>query len=249
MPANSPIWKGLPPGSLAETPESGKFKVAERITYTQQLAGRYADAFSFAAFHPRGSFWSIYLNGGFNLFCVEDASVDMQKGGKGVVSVTYLFMGLAPADEFSLEPAEIQPAIERNPFFAELTQDELDLAHKAYTTASTEGKLTLDGKINSSPRKAKIILLIQKWLRGEKTYHLASCTFKHTIHSFNAPNGFEGGVIQHPFGAFAGYVSHAGLDWLRQADSVTWSNGIWKLTRTWVGAPSGHWDKDLYPAG
>ncbi len=249
MAANSPIWKGLPPGTLSETPESGKLKLAERISYTQQFAGRYGDALIIAAGHPRGSIWTILFNGAPNLFCVDNTSLDLQKGGKGVVTIAYTYLGVMPPDDFALEPAEINPPIERNPYFAALTQNDLDLAHHAFKSATADGKITIDGAIAASPNKVLIVSLVQKWLRGEKTYYLASYKFKHTLHTFNAPDAHPGGVIQQPFGAFAGYVAGSGLHWLRQADNVEWTNGLWKLTRTWYGAPSGHWDPDLYPAG
>ena len=249
MSANSPIWKGLPPGALTETAESGRLRLAERITYAQQLAGRYADAFAFANSHPRGSIWTISVSGATGLFCVDDTSLDLQKGGKGVVTVNYLYLGVTPPDEFALTPFEINPPIEKNPCFASLTKDDLDKARTAFNAATAAGQTTLTNAITSTTNNALTTSLINKWLRGEETYYLAGFKFQHTLQSFSAPEGFEGGVIQEPFGAFAGYVSGAGLEWLRQADELVWSNGIWKLTRTWIGAPSGHWDSDLYPAG
>ena len=51
MPANTPIWKGYPEGALAETAASGELRLGERITYTTQHAGRYADALAYALAH------------------------------------------------------------------------------------------------------------------------------------------------------------------------------------------------------
>ncbi len=37
-----------------------------------------------------------------------------------------------------------------------------------------------------------------------------------------------------------------GLSWLRQADTIHLQRTWWRLTRSWVGAPLGHWDNEWY---
>src|ERR1035437_1219960 len=39
-----------------------------------------------------------------------------------------------------------------------------------------------------------------------------------------------------------------GLSWLRQADTIHLNRTWWRLTRSWLGGPVGHWDKQLYTA-
>jgi len=40
------------------------------------------------------------------------------------------------------------------------------------------------------------------------------------------------------------------ISWLRKADEVVFERTWFKVTRTWVGSPVGHWDSDLYlPVG
>jgi hypothetical protein len=36
------------------------------------------------------------------------------------------------------------------------------------------------------------------------------------------------------------------ISWLRQADTVHFDRTFYKITRTWIGSPVGHWDADLY---
>jgi len=246
---SAPIWKGLPVGTLTYLPDSGQMKLAERITVQQKFAGRYNDCLLFAVAHPRGSIWTITFNGAPNLFQVEDCDLDAQKGGKGFVTVNYLFLGLTPPDEFSLTPFEINPPIERNAFFATLSEDDLNLARGLLKPSSDQALISIMNAVNASANKTLIQSLANKWLKGEETYYLAGFKFQHTIYSFTAPNGDAGGYIQAPFGAFAGYIG-AGLNvsWLRQSDEVVWANGLWKLTRTWIGGPPGQWDPDLYSA-
>ena len=39
-----------------------------------------------------------------------------------------------------------------------------------------------------------------------------------------------------------------GLSWLRQADTIHLNRTWWRLTRSWIGGPMGHWDKEIYTA-
>ncbi|MDE2097610.1 MAG: hypothetical protein KGL39_10215 [Patescibacteria group bacterium] len=36
------------------------------------------------------------------------------------------------------------------------------------------------------------------------------------------------------------------ISWLRKADEVTYERTWFKITRTWIGSPIGHWDNDIY---
>lgn len=248
MSANSPIWKGLASGSLTETAESGQLKLAERVTLMQQFRGRYADTVTYAVAHRRGSHWTLTLaNGLTGYYYVEDATCDQEKGGKGTVTVNYTYLGIMPPDEFALPPFEINPPAEKNAFFATLTQYDLQKARAAFNAATAAGKTSISNAIEGTTNKILTRSLVNKWLKGEETFYLAGFTFQHTIFSAKAPAASKGGFIQAPFGAFSGYVSLSGMSWLRKADEPIWSNGIWKLTRTWVGAPAGHWDTDFYP--
>lgn len=246
MGANSPVWKGSL--GLIETAESGKLHLAERITYTQQYAGPYVSAVAYGLAHPRGSTWSFVIGNGPSLWSVEDTSIDQQKGGKGVVTVNYLSLSITPPEEFALTPFEINPAVEKHSFFKPLTTDDIKKCRAAFNSASAAGSSTVSATIEACVNKALMKSLLSKWMRGEENFYLAGFNFKHTIFLFTPPFSTKGGYPEFPFGAFSGYVNNADMDWLRQADEVVWSNGIWKLTRTWLGGPSGHWDSDIYPA-
>lgn len=39
------------------------------------------------------------------------------------------------------------------------------------------------------------------------------------------------------------------ISWLRKADEVQYERTWFKITRTWIGSPIGHWDADLYTKG
>ena len=247
MPANPPIWKGYSAGNLIETVGSGTIHCAERVTYKQQFAGRKADAIAFALAHPRASQWWLLVNGAYGLFYVEESNCETEKGGKGIVTVTYTYLGIVPPDEFALTPFEINPAIQKNLFFAGLTDDDVKAARQAFDSATSQGQTSITNAISTRDNAGLILELVNKWLRGEETYYLAGFTFAHTLFFSAAPIGDKGGYIQQPYGPFSPYVAQSGIQWLRLADEVTWSNGLWKLTRQWKGGPEGQWDTDLYP--
>jgi hypothetical protein len=256
MGVNSVIWKGggalaWQPGPLVATPDSNGLKFAERISYTERLAGRFNDAFLYARSHYRGSVWTLQVGTGFaakvGYFSVEDSSVETEKGGKGVVTVNYQSLDVMPPEEFALTPFEIQPPILKNVYFASLTEADRKKARAAFNAATAAGNTSITAAIEGTVNKDLTKALVNKWLKGEENFYLAGLKFQHTLFSFMAPAASPGGFIQFPFGTFSGYVSAAGMSWLRQSDEVIWNNGLWKLTRTWMGAPSGQWDTDLYP--
>jgi len=39
------------------------------------------------------------------------------------------------------------------------------------------------------------------------------------------------------------------ISWMRQADDLEYQRTWFRLTRTWIGAPFGHWDTDIYSMG
>ena len=38
------------------------------------------------------------------------------------------------------------------------------------------------------------------------------------------------------------------ISWLRESDQESWERTLFKLTRTWIGSPVGHWDTELFTA-
>jgi hypothetical protein len=52
--------------------------------------------------------------------------------------------------------------------------------------------------------------------------------------------------ISPPLNANPATLPPYGLSWLRQADTLHLNRTWWKITKTWIGGPLGHWDKELY---
>ena len=123
MSAPTPIWIPSAPG-LIEQPESGQIKFAEVATLTKVYKGKYADCW--AAVLPKGTVGSSGVTTGL---IVQTSDVTPERGG--VAKLTIVWGGLSstggggggpivPADEFSIDPFELNPNVERHPEFREL---------------------------------------------------------------------------------------------------------------------------------
>lgn len=91
-------------------------------------------------------------------------------------------------------------------------------------------------------------LVLYGWLMaGHETYYLAGLKYMYIRHYFTLPELSLGGIIQAPtWGPMDGNTE---LSWLRLADApepIGVNNSIIRVTSTWLGGPSGHWDPILY---
>lgn len=246
-----PIWTTPDPNrfpaGLIETPRSGTMKYGERITYAQEFEGKAALVRAFADIHPRGSLWVIpYLSNLNAVFIVEDCTCQVDRGGKGTVTINYNFLGSVPPDEWAVTPFEINPPIERHPYFATLTPDDLTKARSLFTSISAQGYSAVQSAIAAATNSSLISQIVAKWLLGEETFYLAGVKYQWTSYHYSLL-GIPiraGGYRETPFGPGVAPL----MQWLRQADEIVWANGLYKLTRTWVGAPTwaAYWDTDLY---
>jgi len=245
MPSNAPLWKGY--SGLIETPKSGSFDYSDRITFVQEFEGTVSDVRIYASLHPRGSLYTIV--GLTGAFFVEKTTVAPDRGGRATATTSYLYLGLTPPDEWSVTPFEINPALSRNELFSALTSHDLQLARAAFTSAQAKGQDSINNAIAGSTNAALTQLLVNKWLKGVETFYLAGLKYQWTQFLYSMAGIFlrEGGYRETPGGPG---VYPSGMTWLRQCDEVVWNNGIYRVTRTWVGGPSydsGLWDPDIYP--
>lgn len=238
-----PIFKNYT--GLIYTPDSGIFEFAERVTYTEKLRGAASDAVLYAQNHNRGTIWTIAGLNGF--FYVEQSQTAKETGGIATVTVKYNWLGENAPDEWSVTPFEINPPIERTQFFSALTVNDLKLARGSFAADQATGQATLDAGAAASTNATLIQSLIQKWLRGEQTFYMAGLKYQWTqyLGSLSGVIFRRGGYTETPGGP--GFFP-ANFVWLRQCDELVWNNGIYRLTRTWIGAPTsiGLWDSDIY---
>jgi hypothetical protein len=245
MAANSPIWKGTT--SLTETPRSGVMKYAERITYFQEFEGPIAAARTFADNHYRGTIWTISYLGASSPFIVEDCTVTQDRAGKGTIQVNYTYLYVLPPDEWSVTPFEINPPTERHDNFSSLTDADLRRAKASFTAATAQGQTSIDAVIGASANASLIQTLVNKWLLGQETFYMSGLKYQWSVYAYSltAITLRRGGYRETPGGPGAFPDNFV---WLRQGDEVVWNNGMYKVTRSWVGAPdyAGGWDEDIY---
>jgi hypothetical protein len=230
---------------LIHAPKSRSFEFGERIFYTEILQGTRADALAYGDAHHRGSIWTI--TGLAGAFCVEQGTVDNDRGGIGTVTVKYVWLNSVPPEEWSCTPTEDNPPVERSAFFSALTSDDFKKARASFLAAQAQGQTSIDNAIGGAANATLIQKLVNKWLRGQETFYLASAKYQWKTY-FTSMSGVilrRGGYIETPGGPG---VLIPGFQWIRTCDEDGWNNGLYWVTRTWYGGPDliGGWDADIY---
>lgn len=238
------IWRGYT--GLVAAPKSGGVVLAERVNVYQTFVGSYADCVTYAFSHYRGVTGTI---GGVSHY-VDECRVDSDTGGRGTVSVTWVRLDVVPPDEWTIVPFEIEPRLEKNAHFSTLTTEDVKRARMIFKASSAQVESVAQDAVDASTNSALANALIAKWLAGGETFYLAGQKYQWVKYysSLSGVTTYLGGVRQSPGGPGSDFVP-SGLAWLRLADEVVWNNGLYKVTRSWLGAPSGYWDTDLYPSG
>jgi hypothetical protein len=226
---------------FVEMPDSPAYHFGEKPTLTRRWRGTYAQIIAqMPAIGSVDGSWTV-------------RSVDPQKqpGDQGMVSVTYEGTGAGvgdntlPADEADLQGSDMSPRLERHPRYAPITEAGMKLVR---TAVDSPEQALADAALAELSGSALALELIEKLLRGQETYYLASYTYTWTSFSWTFPVATPAGKRQAPLGPYAAYLAPltgAGWSWLRVADNV-YGTGMYRTTRVWMGAPGGHWDEDIY---
>lgn len=254
---STPTYKNL--DTLVEQPNSGTLEYSDRVVFTKI----YRALFSVcqAAMLPKGSIGTGAMAG----FIVATCALSKERGEMGLLTIRWEAGGGSdeggqslPADEVSVHPVELQPVIERLPKYASLSNQIIgsgddaepvmkvidDVIRAATTSARKAALLKLLEEL-SLDDYALALDLLDKKEHGTAVYYLAGLEYSWTSYHWATPNIELGGTIESPGGPLAGYFD-PGLGWLRKADAFDGSSGVFRLTRTWVGAPAGHFDDGIY---
>lgn len=187
-------------------------------------------------------------------YIVSESRIRREKGSVAVIEVDCDSIDQCPPDEYSLEPVEQNPRIERHPAFRALKSADLAIVQQAYLALSAGQIQNATNQFVNTTNQALAQKLYDKLRVGMESYYLSQ--WRYTWSSYYE-SGFEptpalGSVTQTPGGPLFGFLG--GAQWLREADHVT-STGqsplgtIVKVTRSWIGGPATFWDPDIYPAG
>ena len=241
---STPTYKNL--SSLIERPESGRISIEDRVTCTKVYGGLYSTCL--AGIVSKGALGAGALSG----YAVKSCAVDRDRGDQGRLTIVWEAgagsddSGLSlPADEWSVTPENLSPRIERHPMFNTggdfaLTDLEKRQAAKAAEESDDDTRATLYDALSDAQK-----VLFEKLANGHESYYLAGLRYSWTSYHWTVPDLYLGGYLESPGGPLADYFS-SGIDWLREADQLENSSGIYRLTRCWIGGPTGNWDADIY---
>ena len=245
--------------------ESGTLVAGDRIRLTDILYGPIALCYGIQP--PRGAFGTNSFNGmAINRagWVVNQSTVNYMRGAIGKLVIEWeaggaqAYMAL-PTPDFSLEPQELYPKIERAGCFVGITYATLNAVYNClYLATNASGaqlitSTSLDSYVTDPTQNSLAHNLLSKLLKGEETFYLAGWKYSYFFYSYTMPTLSAGGVIRTPGGPLAGNLP-AGVAWLRLADKTEPAgvNGsMYKTTVSYIGGPTmggvNYWDSDVYP--
>jgi len=234
----SPIWRG-PTDQLLEMPDSPSYDLGMGdVACTRTYMGTHTLAI--ASILPRGTIGTGAMAG----WMVKHCKVDRQRGAIGKLTILYGASGAAsgqqlPPDELGLTPFEVNPALEKHPRYASLTDAQIRKIFLAVSNYQKDGSypVPITGLENELGAKLN---------RGFKNYYLSGFKYSWT-RTFYTLTGVAnvGGFIQVPLGPLAGFIPGT-FSCLRQADDIKWTGAVYKYTMSWLCGPAGHFDTDIY---
>ena len=248
----TPQWVGSMDidSDVVQTPDDGTFELAWGYKLTRKYEGLYSLLLSNIAFgqYNRGVVSDDYV--------IDHTRVTKSKGSKGRVEIDWQSIGgyLNP-DEWSVEPEDLQPRIERHPNYASLLPADFAIVQQAINALNSGALAVAQNQFAGTSNPTLVQSLYTKMRRGFENYYLAAARYRWTQYyvSGDLPLPNTGGYTYVSPDGPAGYTLPAGFSWLRLADVVgqaNWSplGGIERITYSWLGAPNGYWDSDIYPA-
>lgn len=262
------IWKG-PANALVYQPNSPRLVYGDRVKAVDIYRG--PQNICAEAMLARGTFGTGIRAG----WVVNQCTCDNSRGNIGTLTIEWEAGGSEadqplPTGDFNLEPQELYPKIERNPFFTGIVPDVVRGVYNALyafnQSGNPNGFATINAAINgvnfavypntnASAQFALGVELMNKLANGEESFYLAGYRYSYEEFSYTAPSLTNGGIIANgsyqPGGPISGDLP-AGVSWLRLADKLDPAgvNGsMYKLTVNWIGGPDGYWDSDLYTVG
>jgi hypothetical protein len=248
-------------------------RIVDKDVYRGPIALCRANALLRGTFGSNIGLGSLSNQGRSGWVCTS-SDVEWEQKGIGKLTINWEVGGpfapiyLQPLDDWREETVELYPKVERNQNLSyadeplnKIAPETIALVYQAARGASTMQQSTALDELNAMPDRTtdppanstwddqwNFSITLYNWLMlGHETYYLAGVKYCYIRHYFNYPMVSMGGIIQAPqFGPRAGDTT---FSWLRLADAVepVGVNGsAFKLTSTWLGGPSGHWDATLY---
>ena len=254
------IWRG-PTNALVMAPESPTLVYTDRVRATDIYMG--VQSVCAANMLSRGTFGSGIRSG----WVLNQCTLTTSRGNVGRLVYEWEAGGSSatqplPTGDFSLDPQELYPKVERNAYFqgtsgvyggptTPITLDTIALVYSALYNETETGRASAGAAlaaITDADQLALATKLLLKLRNGEETYYVAGWRYWYETYSYSLPTVSRGAVVVTPGGPLAGHLP-SGVSWLRLADNLTPAgvNGsMYKLRVNCLGGPGGHWDTDLY---
>jgi len=265
------VWKG-PTNALVIQPNSPRLVYGDRVKAIDIYKG--LQSLCSASMIARGTFGTGFRTG----WVCNQSTVDTSRGDIGTLTIEWEAGGsLAdqplPTGDFSLEPQEIYPKIERNGFFTGICPDMIRAVYNCLYANNQSGSGAnadniLSNAVNTANYSNYAIntangqlsvsrALLNKLANGEESYYVTGYRYSFDTYSYTEPALSKGGITGNanhgtPGGPIGPNGLPNGIQWLRLADKISPAgvNGsMYKLTQNWIGGPEGYWDTDLYAAG
>lgn len=235
---SDPTFKNL--SALVESPESRRVEWTKDALVETRI---YVAAYDVA----RAALKAPFTAGTDDLegFIIRSSVVEAVRPGLGRLVDVWVFGGddadpetvPLPQDEVAVSATNQSPRLERHPRYVSLTSEQLALVENALR-AQTNARNDAYEDLNTLGKE-----LVDKIRAGNESYYLATLRYSWAVHSYTVPNTTRGGFVESISGPLAGYFSGS-ISWLREADQLEYSNGIWRKTVSWLGADT--WDEDIY---
>jgi hypothetical protein len=231
-------WKGTTT-QLVEASNSPAYDAGDRASKTRVYHGLFSYCETVFGNFAKGTIGSGAEAG----YVVEKSSLRKLRGGIGQITVEWVAATSGsgqplPPDEVAVSATSQSPRLERHPNYASLTAEELQEVDNCLRMPDATARKNKIATLTTLPKE-----LVNKILKGNESYYLATLRYSWVTHSYSLPTTTRGGYIDTISGPLAGYFV-AGIVWLREADNLDNSNGVWRRTITWAGSDS--WDADIY---
>jgi len=248
-----PVWKGFTTGGSPVV--SGIEQIGEEVVFAETFLRTRMFRGFFDALKQEVKAPGTIFDG----MLVKQSSVKRESGSVGILTVQtqvgsddYGDWVTLPADEADLDPVELNPRIERHPIFADLLPAEVELVRVAFESQSLDGRNTAENALKSVTESRRDIAkkLLNKLRCGQEYYKLYGYRYTWATHYWAAPYVEMQSLLEQPGGPFEAVIDAMPFTWLREADklSLVQNGRVHKLTSSWLGAPTAHWDPDLYSA-
>jgi hypothetical protein len=238
---STPTYKNL--DALLEQPESGRIEVSRSGRLLTKI---YKAKYSVCT----AAIKSVDTVGSGDTlgYLVRTSTVERSKGSLGILTDVWAAGGddadpgdtPLPADEIGINPTNQAPRTERHPRYVSLAgiSGELANVEDALRGTTATARAVAYSLLSATGKE-----LVDKIRAGNESYYLATIRYSWATHSYSAPTSTRGGFRQSISGPLASYFTGT-IEWLREADDVQYSNGIWRRTMSWLGADK--WDAQIY---